>query len=160
MALSADLASPLATLIICSAAFFSRFTLYLPSPRSSSKTACSNNFLISWSLRLLKPKARERDNKGGFTSKYGFSVVAPIRITVPSSTWGKRASCWALLNLWISSTNRIVRWLYIPNLSLAFLTTSFISATPDVTALSWTKNALVVLAITLANVVLPVPGGP
>ncbi len=42
------------------------------------------------------------------TSKDGFSVVAPIRVTVPSSTTGRIASCSALLNRWISSMNRIV----------------------------------------------------
>jgi hypothetical protein len=28
------------------------------------------------------------------SSKEGFSVVAPTRITVPSSTTGRKASCW------------------------------------------------------------------
>ena len=36
-------------------------------------------------------------------------MVAPIRMMVPFSTWGRKASCWALLKRWISSTNRIVR---------------------------------------------------
>ena len=39
-----------------------------------------------------------RDKRGAITSKDGFSVVAPIKINVPSSTACKRASCWALLN--------------------------------------------------------------
>src|SRR5437879_12016104 len=26
------------------------------------------------------------------------------------STWGRKASCWALLKRWVSSTNRILRW--------------------------------------------------
>jgi hypothetical protein len=39
----------------------------------------------------------------------GFSVVAPIMVTVPCSTWGKNASCCALLKRWISSMKRIVR---------------------------------------------------
>ena len=36
-------------------------------------------------------------------------MVAPMRVTVPSSTCGRSASCWALLKRWISSMNRIVR---------------------------------------------------
>jgi hypothetical protein len=44
---------------------------------------------------------RERDTSALFTSKYGFSVVAPIRMRMPFSTWGRSASCWALLNLTI-----------------------------------------------------------
>ena len=31
-----------------------------------------------------------------------------MRVTVPSSTWGRMTSCWALLKRWISSTNRMV----------------------------------------------------
>ena len=54
------------------------------------------------------------------TSKYGFSVVAPMSVTVPSSTWGSSASCWALLKRWISSRKRIVRvpWRFEPVLGL------------------------------------------
>ena len=55
----------------------------------------------------MKTGARERS--GRFTSKDGFSVVAPIRMIVPSSTWGRKASCWLLLKRWISSQKRIVR---------------------------------------------------
>ena len=43
------------------------------------------------------------------TSKYGFSVVAPISVIRPSSTAGSSASCCALLKRWISSRKRIVR---------------------------------------------------
>ena len=43
------------------------------------------------------------------SSKYGFSVVAPISVISPSSTAGSSASCWALLKRWISSRKRIVR---------------------------------------------------
>ena len=58
---------------------------------------------LSWKTRL-------RESSGALTSKKGFSVVAPIRMTVPSSTCGSSASCCALLKRWISSTRRIVRW--------------------------------------------------
>ena len=42
--------------------------------------------------------------------KNGFSVVAPTRITTPSSTSGSNTSCCALLKRWISSMNSSVRW--------------------------------------------------
>ena len=106
-----------------------------------------------------RTSTRERDRSGLITSKLGFSVVAPIKIIVPSSTWGKNASCWALLKRWISSTKRMV---CIPSrrfwaaLSITLTTSAF----PEVTALSSTNSAPVPLAIILARVVLPLPGGP
>ena len=42
------------------------------------------------------------------TSKYGFSVVAPIRVISPFSTAGSRWCRWASLKRWISSRKRIV----------------------------------------------------
>ena len=48
----------------------------------------------------------------------------------------------------------------MPSLSFAFSITFSISFFPEAVALSWVNSALVVLAITLARVVLPVPGGP
>ena len=50
-----------------------------------------------------------RESRGGITSKEGFSVVAPMSVSTPSSTLWRRASCCALLNRWISSMKRIVR---------------------------------------------------
>ncbi len=47
------------------------------------------------------------------TEKNGFSVVAATSVTQRFSTPGSRASCWALLNRWTSSTNSTVsrpRW--------------------------------------------------
>jgi hypothetical protein len=55
-------------------------------------------------------KSVDRLRSGAFTSKNGFSVVAPISVSVPSSTAGSRASCCDLENRWISSRNRIVPW--------------------------------------------------
>ena len=49
-----------------------------------------------------------RDSSASLTSNAGFSVVAPIRVTSPSSTAGSSASCCALLNRWISSRKKIV----------------------------------------------------
>ena len=42
------------------------------------------------------------------TEKYGFSVVAPIRINIPDSTSSSRTSCWARLKRCISSMKRTV----------------------------------------------------
>src|SRR5690554_989110 len=39
----------------------------------------------------------QRDNKGEITSKEGFSVVAPINVTVPFSTAPNKESCCDLL---------------------------------------------------------------
>ena len=50
-----------------------------------------------------------RDSRALLTSKDGFSVVAPMNVNRPDSTYGRNASCWLLLKRWISSTNRIVR---------------------------------------------------
>ncbi len=36
---------------------------------------------------------RERERSGEMTSNEGFSVVAPMRVMRPDSTWGKKASC-------------------------------------------------------------------
>ena len=94
------------------------------------------------------------------TEKYGFSVVAPISITVPFSTCGKSASCCNLLNLCISSINNITLPVGFSKIFCDFSTTLLISDTPDVVAFSVTNLFLVVFAITLASEVLPQPGGP
>ena len=94
------------------------------------------------------------------TSKYGFSVVAPISVTSPSSTAGRSASCCALLNLWISSRKRIVRCPWAPSRSRARPRTARTSATVAETADSSSNAAPVRVATIRASVVLPVPGGP
>ena len=102
---------------------------------------------------------RERDKSGEITSNDGFSVVAPISVISPDSTCGKNASCCALLNRWISSTNNTVR-VFKFQLSLARSTTSSTSFLPAVTAEISTKSASNSCARIRASVVLPVPGGP
>ena len=57
----------------------------------------------NWKMRL-------RLTSGLLMVKKGFSVVAPTRITTPSSTPGKSTSCWALLKRWISSMKSSVFW--------------------------------------------------
>ncbi len=56
--------------------------------------------------------------------------------------------------------NRIVRFAYIASVSFALPMTSSMSFLPATVALICVNSALVVLAITFASVVLPVPGGP
>ena len=75
------------------------------------------------------------------TSKYGFSVVAPISVTSPSSTAGSSASCWALLKRWISSRKRIVRGPCGPSRSRARPSTSRTCATVADTAESSSNAA-------------------
>ena len=86
-------------------------------------------------------------------------MVAPMRIMLPFSTNGRKASCWALLKRWISSTKSTVR---CPILlaSSAWFMTSRISLIPLVTALKLINWAFVLPAIMLARVVFPTPGGP
>ena len=62
-----------------------------------------------WSSRL-STRTWQRDSSAPVSAKDGFSVVAPIRVTVPSSTWASSPSCWARLKRWISSMNRSVVW--------------------------------------------------
>ena len=101
-----------------------------------------------------------RESNGALTSKDGFSVVAPTRITVPASTWGKSASCWDLLKRWISSMKSSVLCPRMSRRWAASATASRTSFTPAITAESATKLALVSAASRRPSVVLPVPGGP
>ena len=87
-------------------------------------------------------------------------MVAPTRVTVPSSTCGRNASCCAFVKRWISSTNSIVRLRFMRRRSRAAATISRISFTPPSTALNPTNSAPVRFATMRARVVLPVPGGP
>ena len=101
-----------------------------------------------------------RERKAGITSKVGFSVVEPIIVIVPFSTYGRIASCWALLKRCTSSMKRIVCRLWSFKSSRACSTTRRKSATPALTALSSTKLRLVTREMMRARVVFPEPGGP
>ncbi len=117
--------------------------------------------VTSWSSpRPRSTYTRQRESRAAFTSKEGFSVVAPTRITVPFSTWGRKASCWDRLKRWISSTNRIVRRPRRWRSFSASAMTSRISLTPERTAENAMKRAPATEAISEARVVLPEPGGP
>ena len=108
----------------------------------------------NWNTRL-------RLTSGLLIVKNGFSVVAPTRITTPSSTSGSSTSCWALLKRWISSTNSSVRWPAAESRSRAAASTSRSSFTPLVDGADMLAEWLrVPPASSRASVVLPVPGGP
>ncbi len=78
----------------------------------------------------------QRDKSAGITSKLGFSVVAPIRVTHPFSTAAKRESCCDLLNRWISSIKSIGFFeVKSPPLCFALSIISLTSFTPLLIAL-------------------------
>ena len=89
------------------------------------------------------------------TSNDGFSVVAPMNVTSPCSTYGRNASCCALLKRCTSSTNRIVCRPDCASVASARATASRMSLTPESTADSAMNSALNALAISRASVVLP-----
>ena len=110
----------------------------------------------SW---LLKVRTLARDRRAALSSKLGFSVVAPTRMTVPSSMTGRKLSCWARLNRWISSTNSRV-WRPSMRRRRALSNTFFRSATPEKIAEICSKARPASPESSRATVVLPVPGGP
>ena len=71
----------------------------------------------------------QRESRAALTSKYGFSVVAPMSVSSPLSTAGRRASCCALLKRWISSRNRSFRAPFAPSRSRARCSTPRTSST-------------------------------
>ena len=86
-------------------------------------------------------------------------MVAPMKTMVPSSTWGRKASCCALLNRCTSSTKSTV-----PHPAARFVraasTAARMSLMPARTAEIPMKSAAVAFAASRARVVLPEPGGP
>ena len=117
---------------------------------SRSSAASSSRFsTITW----------QRDSSAPFSAKDGFSVVAPTRVTVPSSTTGRKPSCWARLKRWISSTNSSVPW-PLDLRARASSKARLRSATPENTADSAVKRSPAASASSRAMVVLPTPGGP
>ena len=93
------------------------------------------------------------------TENEGFSVVAATRVTHPFSTAGSNASCWVLENRCTSSTNSTVAR-PLARATFAAAITSLTSLTPALTADSSTNRRPDADAISVAMVVLPVPGGP
>ena len=131
------LASPPAKEAIASTASSSISISKFANPFGEVKARWIRSIRSSFS-KEFSTKTLHLDNKALLTSKLGFSVVAPIRIILPFSTYGKNASCCALLKRWISSTNKIVFWPKFFRKSACFIT-SLISLIPDVTALKSTK---------------------
>src|SRR5271170_5096312 len=134
--------------------------------------------VMSLSLSLCNVNVLQRDNRALCTLNEGFSVVAPISVTVPFSTGPRKTSCWLLLNLeresavscqvlkaeetdlWISSQNRIVFLPARPSSLLASAKIFLHSATPELVLFISMKRLPTILAITLAMVVFPVPALP
>ena len=129
-----------------------------PYPLSVSDSALSSSFATSSGERACSSKTSEREVSGVLMKKFGLCVVAPIRTTVPSSTYGRRTSCCDLLKRCISSMKRIVP--LPPSSSRALSHILRMSATPERTPESRTKLRFVVFATTSASVVFPQPGGP
>ena len=159
-ALSRLRASPPATSSRWLAASVLITTCRAPKPCSGSARARSSRRCRSCGSSGCSRNSRARLTSALFTSKKGFSVVAPIRLTVPFSTQGRRASCWAVLKRCTSSMNRIVRRPWWASRSRAASTSARRSFTPASTALRLLKWARVLPAMIRARVVLPVPGGP
>jgi len=103
---------------------------------------------------------RARDSSALLISKDGFSVVAPMKQTVPSSTYGRKASCCDLLKRCTSSRKSTVRRPLPARSCCACSTAARTSFTPAITAESARNSESQVFATRRASVVLPVPGGP
>ncbi len=126
------------------------------SPRSIARRS---RISTSAALSACSSITCARDSSAELTSKYGFSVVAPISVTRPSSTAGSSASCWALLKRWISSRKKIVARPPLRRTSARSITART-SALPAAVALSSSNAASALVATIRASVVLPDPGGP
>ncbi len=144
-----------------------------PSPAVTSSASASSSSATSSSaaprcanvVSAPSSSGRSRNivvrlSSGAFTSKYGFSVVAPTKTMTPSSTDGSRTSCCEVLNRWTSSTNSSVRRPCSPSSRAASAMASRASRTPALVALSGTNAIDVPCASSRAIVVLPVPAGP
>src|SRR5436305_2444782 len=134
--------------------------------------------VMSLSLSFCNVNVLQRDNRALCTLNEGFSVVAPISVTVPFSTGPRKTSCWLLLNLeresvvsltgvkkgrtdrWISSQNIIVFLPARPSSLLASAKIFLHSTTPELVLFISMKRLPTILAITLAMIVLPVPALP
>ena len=155
---SAVRASPFAKFAIASS-ISGWMSIFCPPKPRGSVSARESREVRSAVVSACRTNTLQRDKSAPLTSNDGFSVVAPIKMMLPFSTKGRKASCCALLKRWISSTNTIVR---SPKrrLSSACCMTCLISLMPLVTAEKSMNVALVWFAMMRASVVLPTPGGP
>src|SRR6202140_850045 len=131
-----------------------------PSPRSGSRSAACSSTVRSSTDRARNTYTRARDSSALITSKDGFSVVAPTKVSVPSSRYGRNVSCCALLKRGTSSRNSSVGRPSWARTARAASTAARMSFTPAMTAESAMNCALEARAMRRASVVLPVPGGP
>ena len=127
---------------------------------TSVVNALSSSFSRSSRSSGFSTKVWQRESRGRITSNEGFSVVAPISVTMPLSTAPSRESCCDLLKRCISSINNIGEEVLKKRLFCAFSITSLTSFTPLVTALSVKKGTSSLVATIWASVVFPTPGGP
>ena len=124
-------------------------------PRSGSSSAVFRACLTSSVVNGSSSKICTRLRIAGVTEKKGFSVVAPIMMTRPLSSNGKRKSCLVLSRRWISSKSRTR-----PPENLASSAISWRRFLLSTVALKVRKAYLVVPAIAEAILVFPIPGGP
>src|SRR5687767_2391418 len=131
-----------------------------PSPRGMSSMARRTIRAIASGASGSRTTTLQRERSAPFSSKEGFSVVAPIRMTSPVSTYGRKTSCCARLKRWISSKNSVVPCPAFERSARDPSRTSRISLTPVAIA-EYARNRVDVrAAISRASVVLPTPGGP
>ena len=74
-----------------------RFRLAPASAWPAASSARRSNVSSAASSRRLSTSTWQRDSSAAFSSKDGFSVVAPTRVSAPLSTCGRNASCCARL---------------------------------------------------------------
>ena len=142
--------------LICIKASGSFTVIFFPKSYSKAFIAFAKRISRSSFSSDFSTYTWQRDNRGEITSKLGFSVVAPIKVTRPFSTAPSSESCCDLLKRWISSINKIGASGNIRARSI----TSRTSFTPLLTALNWKNCRFTCLEIIKAKVVLPTPGGP
>ena len=126
---------------------------------SRRRSARSSKASSASAVSGRKTSTRARDRSAAFSSKDGFSVVAPISVTAPSSITGRKESCCARLKRWISSTKRSVPC-PCARRARAASKIFFSSATPEWIAETCTKASARAAPMSRATVVLPLPGGP
>ena len=120
-----------------------------PLQQRSSAASSSRRSTSTW----------QRDSSAPFSSNDGFSVVAPTRVTMPSSTKGRKPSCWARLKRWISSTNSRVALAGAPALP-GVLEGPLQVGDAGEHRRERANTSPAALASRRAMVVLPEPGGP
>ena len=128
--------------------------------RARSVSARSTSVSSSSSPSGSRRNSVLRESSGPVSEKNGFSVVAPTNTRSPSSTNGRRTSCWARLKRWTSSRKRIVPCPCSPSRARPAPRSRARPSLRPTTAERFSKALAVAPAMSLATVVLPIPGGP